>query len=137
MRTIALTPHAVEAPEVWRDEAPGLNRAVAAALARLDAPVLIVHADLPRLSPDDIDEVLGTAGDVVVARSRDGGTNGLLLRRKIAPSFGPGSAAAHAGDARAAGLRATVIDVPGFALDVDDERGLSASDASGVRGKRP
>jgi 2-phospho-L-lactate guanylyltransferase len=140
LRTIALAPDDIDAPdgiEVWRDEAPGLNRAVAAALRRLGEPVLIVHADLPRLAADDVDRVLTAPGDVVVARSHDGGTNGLLLRRLIAPSFGPGSAAAHASRARDSGLRATVVDTPGFALDVDDERSLSASGASVVRGTRP
>ncbi|MGH2758899.1 MAG: 2-phospho-L-lactate guanylyltransferase [Actinomycetota bacterium] len=140
LKTIALAPDAIDAPagvEVWRDAAPGLNRAIAAALRRLETPILIVHADLPRLQADDIDRVLTAPGDVVVARSRDGGTNGLLLRRLIAPGFGPGSAAAHASRARSAGLRATVIDTPGLALDVDDETSLSASGAWSVRGTRP
>jgi 2-phospho-L-lactate guanylyltransferase (CobY/MobA/RfbA family) len=33
----------------------------------------------------------------------------------------------HADRARRAGLSASVLDIPGFALDVDDEAGLSAS----------
>ena len=137
LRVIALSPDPIDGPEVWLDEGDGLNRAVAAALRRLDTPVLIVHADLPKLADEDIDGILCAPGDVVVARSRDGGTSGLLLRRLIAPSFGPGSTAAHASLARRAGLRATVIDTPGFASDVDDERGLSASGACALRDMRP
>lgn len=138
---VVLTPGELRAPggvEVWRDEAPGLNAAVGAALRRLGAPALIVHADLPHLQIGDVDVVLGSPGDVVVARSRDGGTNGLLMRRLITPSFGPGSALAHVSTARTMGLRARVLDVPGFAVDVDDEPALlSVSGGASYLRKRP
>lgn len=125
---IALSPTPIEAPgvEVWTDAAPGLNRALEVALGRLGEPVLVVHADLPLLSTADVDRVLGHRADVVVARALDGGTNGLLMREPIRPAFGPGSAHAHARRARGAGLRTAVVDVPGFALDVDDDAALSA-----------
>jgi 2-phospho-L-lactate/phosphoenolpyruvate guanylyltransferase len=140
LRTIALASGRLDAPEgveVWRDEARGLNRAVAAATQRIGAPLIVVHADLPLLTTDDIDRVLASPGDVVVARAHDGGTNGLLLRQLIAPAFGRASALAHATRARRAGLRATVIDSPGFALDVDDESTLSASGVASVPRTRP
>jgi 2-phospho-L-lactate guanylyltransferase len=127
-RVVVLTPEPadVAGAEIWTDSAPGLNAAVAAAIDRLGPPALVVHADLPLLSPADVERVLADPGDVVVARSYDGGTNGLLLRSLIRPAFGVGSAALHADRARRAGLRASVLDVPGFAMDVDDEAGLSA-----------
>jgi 2-phospho-L-lactate guanylyltransferase len=127
----------VNGAQVWLDEKAGLNGAIDAALDRLGAPVLVIHADLPLLSTADIDRVLTAEADVVVARARDGGTNGLLLRRLIRPAFGPSSAAAHATRARELGLRAHVLDIPGFALDVDDETSLSASGAAYVLGTRP
>ena len=131
LRVVVLSPEPVhvEGAEVWTDQAPGLNAAVAAALDSLGTPALVVHADLPLLSADDVAVVLESDADVVVARSYDGGTNGLLLRSPIRPAFGVGSAAMHADRARRAGLRAAVLDIPGFALDVDDEAGLSASGA--------
>jgi 2-phospho-L-lactate guanylyltransferase len=127
LRVVVLspTPVDVEAAEVWTDEAPGLNAALAAAIERLGAPVLVVHADLPLLQTADVDRVLDKEAEVVIARSYDGGTNGLLLRSLIRPAFGHESATAHATRARRSGLRASVLDVPGFALDVDDEAGLS------------
>jgi 2-phospho-L-lactate guanylyltransferase len=129
LRIVVLSPEPadIDGAEVWSDEAPGLNAAVEAALQRLGAPAFVVHADLPLLSAGDVESVLDQDTDVVVARSYDDGTNGLLMRSLIRPAFGVGSAAMHAQRARAAGLSAAVLDVPGFALDVDDETGLSAS----------
>ena len=134
LRVVVLTPEPVDVPgaEVWTDEAPGLNAAVAAALPRLGPPALVVHADLPLLSPADVETSLNSEADVVIARSYDGGTNGLLMRTLLRPAFGVGSAAAHADRARRAGLRAAVLDIPGFAMDVDDEVGLSVCDGAGV-----
>jgi 2-phospho-L-lactate guanylyltransferase len=139
LRVVTLSPTAIDVPaavELWRDEASGLNGAVRAALRRLDPPVLVVHADLPRLATDDIDRVLGGEADVVVARAHDGGTNGLLLRRMLTTAFGPGSALVHAHRARAAGLSVSVVDTSGFAFDVDDESALSAYGAFSSLGKR-
>lgn len=127
LAVVALAPHALEpldGVEVWRDGASGLNAAVDDALDRTGLPVLIVHADLPALAVSDVHALFDSAADVVIGRARDGGTNALLLRGRIRPAFGPGSALAHAGRARAAGLRAQVIDRPGLAADVDDEAAL-------------
>ena len=140
LRVIALTPGDVDpldGVEVWHDQKPGLNRAIGAALSTLGAPVLVIHADLPKLTTSDVDRVLADDADIVVARATDGGTNGLLLRTLIPPEFGRSSAARHASRARAAGLRAHVIDTPGFALDVDDESALSACGAVSFPGTRP
>lgn len=140
LATVALAPPGtpeVEGVQTWRDERPGLNAALSRALERLGTPAFVIHADLPRLRASDVQSVVGEDADVVVARARDGGTNGLLLRRAITPAFGPGSALVHASRARRRGLSARVMDVPGFALDVDDEAGLSASGAAWRPGRRP
>ncbi len=137
---VVLSPNEIsdlDGVEVWPDAKAGLNGAIDAALRRLGAPVFVIHGDLPLLGPADIDRVLGADADVVIARARDGGTNGLLLRRLIAPAFGPDSAAAHAARARASSLRTHVVDTPGFAMDVDDETSLSASGAAWLLGTRP
>ena len=139
LRVVALSPQplaAAGAVETWTDAASGLNAALDAAVVRAGTPVLIVHADLPLVAPDDIEDVLRTAGDVVIARARDGGTNALLMRTRIRCAFGTSSALAHASRARAAGLRASVIDRPGLALDVDDEAALTAA-STAWRVRRP
>jgi 2-phospho-L-lactate/phosphoenolpyruvate guanylyltransferase len=107
-----------------------LDEAVAAAVVRAgrtDA-LLIVMADLPRLSPADVDEVIGADAQVVVAPTGDGGT-GALLRRPatiIGTSYGPSSAGRHLRLARAAGAAASTVTSPGFVDDVDTLEDLAA-----------
>lgn len=145
LRTIVLSPTPrtdVQGAEVWLDAAAGLNAALDDAVRSLGTPVLVVHADLPAVSADDINALLDSPGDVVIARARDDGTNALLMRKPMRCVFGPSSAIAHAMRARSLGYRAVVVDRPGLALDVDDEASLSAafSDASlrlSVLGPRP
>jgi 2-phospho-L-lactate/phosphoenolpyruvate guanylyltransferase len=129
LRIVVLTPTPGEIPssfDVWTDEAEGLNAAVDAALVRLGCPALVVHADLPSLSVDDVDRVLACRSDVVIARAHDGGTNGLLLREPMRTAFGPGSAFVHAARARSAGLSASVVDLAGGAHHLDTGWALSA-----------
>jgi 2-phospho-L-lactate guanylyltransferase len=140
LRVITLTPTPSELPasdDVWTDEATGLNAALHAALQRLGHPALVVHADLPLLHPRDVDQILAYDAEVVIARAHDAGTNALLLRRSLRPAFGPDSALVHAARARAAGLSVNVVDIPGFAQDVDTEPALIASGLSSLRGTRP
>lgn len=134
LRVVLLMPERedISGAEVMTDQAHGLNAAVAAAIDRLGTPLLVVHADLPLLAASDVSRLLQDGADVVVARSYDAGTNGLLLRQPIRPAFGRASAAMHADRARRAGLAASVLDIPGFALDVDDEIGLSACGGAGA-----
>jgi 2-phospho-L-lactate guanylyltransferase len=130
LRTIALSPTRLTdaaGAEVWLDRGHGLNEALDAAVHEAGTPVLIVHADLPLISADDVDALVEAPGDVVIARARDGGTNALLMRRPIRCAFGPSSALAHARRARAVRFRTLVLDRPGLALDVDDAASLSAA----------
>lgn len=108
----------------------GLNAVVRDGLLLSGVPALVVHADLPVLSVADVSTLIDVAGDVVIARSTDGGTNGLLLRSMLSPAFGVGSALAHAARARALGLSCRVVDIPGFARDIDDPASLTAYGAS-------
>lgn len=118
---LATAPRGVE---VWAEHRRGLNIALEGALRRLEGPALVVPADLPWLGTQDVDGLLAVSGDVVVARARDGGTNALLLRGRVRPAFGPGSALAHAYRARRAGLSARVVRIAGFDDDLDDETTL-------------
>lgn len=101
----------------------GLNAALLAASRRIRANAsIVVPADLPLLTPDDVIQLAETAGEVVVAATHDGGTGGLLRRPAwvIDPIYGGRSAARHLLAARQAGYSAERADIPGFALDVDD-----------------
>lgn len=109
---------------------PGLNAALEAAGARLDAsrPQLVVAADLPCLTSADVTAVVDADAEVVVAPTSARGT-GLLLRRPasvIATAYGPASADRHLGMARIAGVRATTVERHGCRHDVDTLSDLAA-----------
>ena len=96
----------------------------AAAWARATRPesaVLILHADLPAATPEDIAALAAEEAAVVLARARDGGTNALMLRPGVSLpfAFGADSCARHLAAARVAGLSAAVLERPGLALDLD------------------
>lgn len=110
-----------------RDPGEDLNSALRHATAQLPpaSTSLVIVADLPRVTADDLDAIVvagqHTPSVVIVAPTHDGGT-GALLRRPaavITPTFGVRSAAAHLDAARMAGARAGVIIRPGLAYDVD------------------
>ncbi|MFI2102971.1 2-phospho-L-lactate guanylyltransferase [Isoptericola sp. NPDC019693] len=113
---------------------PGLNAALdvgrEAALARGAGRLLVAHADLPLLAPDDVAALLAagtsaTADDappVVVATDRHlAGTNLLVLPASVpfVFRFGEGSRAAHVGEAQRTGLRPVVVHRSGTAVDLD------------------
>ncbi|QAY63685.1 2-phospho-L-lactate guanylyltransferase [Xylanimonas allomyrinae] len=111
---------------------PGLNAAVdlARGHVRAHAPaatLLVAHADLPSLAPDDVTALLAArtgppAAPVVIATDRHGtGTNLLVLPAGAAFGFrfGAGSRAAHEAEAARRGLGAVVVRRPGTAADLD------------------
>ncbi|HEX9889205.1 MAG TPA: 2-phospho-L-lactate guanylyltransferase [Nitriliruptorales bacterium] len=110
-----------------------LDDAVAAGTAALarEAALLVVAADLPRLTPRDVHALLDHNEHVVVAPTNDGGTGGLLRRppQAIATAYGPRSAAHHVRLAREAGLTAAMAHVEGFNHDVD-----TPADLAGITG---
>jgi 2-phospho-L-lactate guanylyltransferase (CobY/MobA/RfbA family) len=97
--------------EVRICDAPGgQGQAVAASLASVEGPVAIVNADVPCVSPYELDELLEARPALVAAR--DGTTNALALddARDFRPLYGPGSAERF-------GLKQ--LDLPGLREDVD------------------
>jgi 2-phospho-L-lactate/phosphoenolpyruvate guanylyltransferase len=122
---------------------PNLNRALQtateAARAEGAQAVLIVHADLPRVTAGELQAMTGGMDGsprVVVAPDRHGrGTNALLCAPPglIEYRFGEGSFALHCTQAQAAGARLVVHSAPGLALDIDLPEDLdvlsAASDA--------
>lgn len=100
-----------------------LDQAVSAAADRLRAvgSLLVVMADLPRLTVTDVEEVLGADAEVVVAPTADGGT-GALLRTPpdaIPSAYGPQSARRHRALAASAGRSFAAVRADGFSHDVD------------------
>ncbi|MEX3957419.1 2-phospho-L-lactate guanylyltransferase [Trinickia sp. EG282A] len=121
---------------VWLDErtvagAPGLNAAIAGAArvaaARGATALLVVHADLPLLTASALTRVLGTwsnlsgKGRVVLARSRDGGTNICLAERPDAFTYhyGTNSHALHVDECVRQHRVVANVEMPATALDVD------------------
>lgn len=116
--------------DVVRDP-PGsdLNDAVRAAVSAIPCEaLLIVTADLPCVTSEDLTEVLDRDAQVVVGPTRDGGTSALLRQPStvIPTAYGRGSAARHLDLARDAGVPSAVVDRPGFRADVDTWEDLQA-----------
>jgi 2-phospho-L-lactate guanylyltransferase len=114
---------------VQENGAPQLNIALARAtiLAKnfTTRGVLIVPADLPLITPEDVHAMLDRAKYppvVVVAPDRHRqGTNALLVCPvgMIEYEFGPGSFQRHCELAKQAGARLEICELPSLALDVD------------------
>jgi 2-phospho-L-lactate guanylyltransferase len=116
------------------DRMPGLNEALTQAAthvaARGAAALLVLPADLPLVTPSDIDALSGALENepgAVLAASRDGGTNALLVRPPLVLPFlyGVGSLMKHMEAARQRGLGVEVVRSPGLALDVDQPDDLT------------
>jgi 2-phospho-L-lactate guanylyltransferase len=86
---------------------------------------LVLPADLPLLTKDDIEELISLATNppvVVIAPDRHHkGTNALLSSPPglIEYDFGPDSFSSHLSHARAAGVRVEICKLPSFGLDID------------------
>lgn len=74
----------------------GQAAAVAAALARVEGPVLVVNADLPCVTAEDLRTLLRAtpAGGTAIVPAADGTTNAISLARPdlFEPFYGAGSA---------------------------------------------
>lgn len=114
---------------VQENGAPHLNvalaRATFLAMNYVTRGILIVPADLPLITPEDVHAMLERAKYppvVVVAPDRHRqGTNALLVCPVglIDYEFGPGSFERHCELARQAGARLEICELPSLALDVD------------------
>jgi 2-phospho-L-lactate guanylyltransferase len=108
---------------VVADPGGGQGAAVAAALASLAGPVLVVNADLPRARPSDLNALAlpAQAGTLALVEARDGTTNalGLPSPAAFAPLYGAGSAAQFRAHARALGLVQHDVALRNLEEDVD------------------
>ena len=102
-----------------------LKRATVVAQVYATRGVLVLPADLPLVSRDDILTLIGRAGDppvVVIAPDRHGnGTNALLISPAglIEYDFGENSFQRHCQRAKDAGARLEIVDLPTLGLDLD------------------
>jgi len=105
----------------------GVNEAVEGAIARLDGydGWLVMPADLPLISPNDIKTVFTLhrmGSSIIVSPSEDySGTNLLLMtkRRRIELHYDDDSFNKHVRDATATGARAAVYYSENVAFDID------------------
>src|SRR5690242_8555518 len=132
---ISRDPHALTiarnfgARTVREDGQPELNtalkRATVVALFYATRGVLVLPADLPLLTREDILTLIGRAGEppvVVIAPDRHGtGTNALLISPAglIEYDFGENSFQRHCQRAKAAGARLEIVNLPSLGLDLD------------------
>ena len=107
---------------------PALKQATQWCIRRKAEGVLILPADLPLMTPADVDHLvkLGQKNSLVAAPSRNGGTNALLQipAAIISPSFGVDSFSKHLKAARAKMAETKVYVSSGLMLDMDSEEDL-------------
>ncbi|MBI5932167.1 MAG: 2-phospho-L-lactate guanylyltransferase [Chloroflexi bacterium] len=132
---VSRDPHALTlarkygARTVREDGQPHLNTALtrATVVAKLHATsgVLILPADLPLLTPEDVLTLIERASNppvVVIAPDRHHrGTNALLMSPTglIEYDFGEDSFQRHCERAKKAGARLEIVDLPSLGLDLD------------------
>jgi 2-phospho-L-lactate guanylyltransferase len=123
---------------VQENGSPGLNlalsRATQVAKTYETRGILVLPADLPKLSAVDIHAMLDHMHDppvVVVAPDRERqGTNALLVcpAGLIEYDFGPQSFDRHCQQAREQGVRLEICELPSLALDLDEPGDLEFMD---------
>jgi 2-phospho-L-lactate guanylyltransferase len=107
-----------------QDPGGGQGAAVAAALREIGpGPALVVNADLPSLSAEDVRALAEATPDpgIAIAPATDGTTNALGLSdvALFAPLYGPDSAARFRAHGERAGLAVVDVSRPGLRDDVD------------------
>ena len=117
------------------DPGGGLNAALASGAQRLAAlgasELLVLHADLPLLAADEIDDFIVSSrrSGLGLASDRIGhGSNAIFVAPPLAFDFcfGRYSFARHQQQARERGLQPFIARSPGFAFDIDEPADLEA-----------
>jgi 2-phospho-L-lactate guanylyltransferase len=132
---VSRDPHALTiarnhgAKTVLEDGQPHLNTALARATVMAQVHsirgILVLPADLPLLTPDDVLALIDRAAKppvVVIAPDRHGkGTNALLMvpAGQIEYDFGEGSFQRHCERAKNSGARLEIVELPSLGLDLD------------------
>lgn len=125
--------HRYGAKFLWEGKRRGLNRALRLAIRKLKqrtaGTAMIIHADLPLLTTQDVDKFLTRSQgfQIAIVPCKNGtGTNALLLRppNAIPPVFGKGSFKTHVSLAKKSRFRWKVLRIRGIQFDIDDPRDL-------------
>lgn len=108
------------------DPGGGLNEAATAAVTALREPWMVIHGDLPLVVPADLDGIAEAIqrGSVVLAPSRDGGTNVIGATGEFPFAYGPASFPRHL--ASAAWRAPLTIIRTGLAVELDTTSDLIA-----------
>jgi 2-phospho-L-lactate guanylyltransferase len=108
---------------VCEDPGTGLSGAAHAGVSLVGAaPWLIIHADLPLVTPRAIETVANACDSTtVIVPSYDGGTTVIASRGSFAFAYGIGSFQRH----YASTPDATIISSPELSIDIDTPRGLA------------
>jgi 2-phospho-L-lactate guanylyltransferase len=105
------------------DPGKGQGAAVAAALSDLAGHALVVNADVPCVTPDDLRNLdrATPANGFALVEARDGTTNALGLSEPtlFAPLYGPGSAERFRLHGRRLGVEVMTAEIPNLIDDVD------------------
>jgi len=114
-----------------------LKLAVDYAVAEEASSVLILPSDLPLLMAADVENIIAMASSpraVVIAPSKDNGTNALFLRPPDVMNlrFGGESFPSHIAEARAVGIRPHIYRSITVATDIDDITDLPSVEAYGL-----
>ena len=101
-----------------------LTQAARYAVARGATKVLILPTDMPNLTAEDVQAMASPRGrgpQIIIAPSRDGGTNALMLQpgQAIPFAFGRDSFRRHRRLAMEAGIPVRVVESDSLLFDVD------------------
>ena len=141
-----VSPEPMSLPEhviSFDDPGGGLNQALTAAaleaLHRGADRLLIAHADLPFLQPEEVMtliEASKSSGLAIAPDRRGSGTNALCLTLPptIRFQFGPESFERHLAQAAARDISPAVVRLPGLAFDLDEPADLRSWSGYGERG---
>ncbi|WP_101294331.1 2-phospho-L-lactate guanylyltransferase [Halegenticoccus soli] len=124
---LATAPVAVDAAvaPVAVDERP-LSEAVNAALAAAEGPAAVLMSDLALATPESVERLCSTPGDVVIASGRGGGTNALVVRHPaFRVDYHGASYLDHRRIAREIGATVREVDSMRLSTDVDEPEDLA------------
>ncbi len=120
---------------VLEDGTPHLNialtRATAVAMMYSASGVLVLPADLPQMTAEDICHMVDSAKNsscmVIAPDHRQQGTNALLVKPPgaLTYNFGENSFYRHINQAQIKGLKTEIVELPALARDVDFPEDLS------------
>ena len=109
-----------------RVDEKGLNEVLNEVIHDEKDPRLIIMADIPLVTPESINELIGYEADVVIAPGRNGGTNALFMRKpcEFVVSYYGVSCLEHIETAKGRNLSYTVHDSFFISADIDEDDDL-------------